>query len=122
MPLISWTCPNCEESYGIDAKYSEVLKDKLDCKKCVRKDPDIRTTLEMDSIYTRQDMLDRFFIMKPCVDCGKFTKQDRRKENKPCQYCKGDMGVASQYHYSIRTWNTSKVITPADRKKMGRSR
>lgn len=83
----------------------------------------IPTTLEMDKIFTEKDTADRFFIMKPCVDCGLYTKQDTRAENnKPCSYCGGKMGLSSTYWCSIRTWVTNRRLTPADRKKMGTSR
>jgi len=89
------------------------------CKHCKRENPTVPTTLEMDGLFTEKDIKNRFFVMMPCIDCGKYTKQTKDKDIKPCQYCKGSMGVASQYRYSIRTWNTTKIISPADRKKMG---
>lgn len=135
---LTYDCPNCLTHYVV---WDELTHDPFIspekygafkaaiakqitlgyCKKCKR-DDGIRTTFEMDGLYTTEDIQNRFFIMMPCVECGKYTKQDKREHIKPCQYCKGEMGVASNYHYSIRTWSTSKVVTPADRKKMGRKR
>lgn len=79
----------------------------------------VPTTLEMDGLYTDEDIANRHFVMKPCVSCGKYTKQDVRVANVPCQYCGGAMAIASNYWMSIRTFNPSKKFTAADRKKMG---
>lgn len=79
----------------------------------------VPTTFEMDGLYTEEDIANRFFVMKPCIECGKYTKQDVRVDNVPCQYCGGDMAIASNYCMSIRTFNPSKKLTAADRKKMG---
>lgn len=134
MNEVTYDCPYCLEHYVLwneekgaislekHEQYMELVQNALKvgrCKKCKRQNPKIPTTLEMDGLFDEKDIKDRFSIMMPCVDCGKYTKQDRRGEIKHCQYCNGPMGVASQYHYSIRTWNTSKIVTPADRKKMG---
>lgn len=101
----------------------EVVRKQYDevgtCKNCVRKDPNVPTTLEVDRIFTQIDMLDRFYVMKPCIDCGKYTEQDTRKEDKPCQYCGGSMGIASTYWASLRTYKEGRKLTAADRKKMG---
>lgn len=78
-----------------------------------------RTTLEMDGIYTERDKADRFFIMKPCLVCSKYNKQDMRVGDKPCVFCGGVMGKASNYWYSLRTFKEDRKLTAADRKKMG---
>ena len=79
----------------------------------------VRTTFEMDGLYTEEDINNRHFVMKPCIVCGKYTKQDVRKENVPCQFCGGDMAISSSYWMSIRTFNPKKKFTAAERKKMG---
>lgn len=79
----------------------------------------IPTTLEMDGLLTEEDARDRHFVMKPCISCGKYTKQDMRTDNVPCQYCGGGMGKNGSQWYSIRTFNPSKKLSAADRKKMG---
>lgn len=79
----------------------------------------VPSTLEMDGIYTEDDVANHFFVMKPCVDCGKYTKQDTRNNDKPCMYCGGAMGIASNYWASLRTYRPNRKITAADRKKMG---
>lgn len=79
----------------------------------------VPTTLEMDGIYTKVDAANRFFVMKPCIDCGKFTKQDTRVDDKPCENCGGPMGISSTYWASLRTFRPGRKITAADRKKMG---
>lgn len=78
----------------------------------------VPTTLEMDGIYTEVDAADRFFIMKPCVGCGKYTKQDRRIDDTPCQYCGGLMGISSTHWSSLRTFRSDRKIPAADRRKM----
>lgn len=79
----------------------------------------VRTTFEMDGLYTEKDIADRFFVMKPCINCGKYNKQDLRVGDKPCVYCGGKMGVASTYWSSLRTFKEGRKLTAADRKKMG---
>lgn len=77
------------------------------------------TTFEMDSLYTEEDIANRFFVMKPCIECGKFTQQDVRHKDDPCQYCEGKMGISSSYWMSLRTWRPDRKISAIDRKKMG---
>lgn len=77
------------------------------------------TTFEIDGLYTEEDIANRHFVMKPCIDCGKYTKQDMRTDNVPCQYCGGPMGNNSSYWASLRTWRSDRKISAADRKKMG---
>ncbi len=79
----------------------------------------VRTTLEMDGLYTQEDIDNRFCVMKPCVECLKFTQQDVRIADTPCQYCGGKIGIVSSYWYSLRTFKISKRLSLADKKKMG---
>ena len=138
MEDIVYDCPNCLTHYvvwdssmpPITAERSndlwEVVRKQIDevgsCKRCVRKDPAVPTTLEMDGLFTEKDIKDRFTVMKPCIECGKYTAQNIALDNKPCQYCKGDMAISSTHWYSVRTWSISKRLSPADRKKLGGKR
>jgi len=72
----------------------------------------------MDGLLTEQDIADRFFVMKPCSECLKYSKHDLREETKDCPYCHGKISINGRYWYSIRTWNPSKKITPAEQKKL----
>lgn len=134
MSEITYDCPNCLTHYVIyDGKepmaldrindLSEMVRKQQDegsdCKKCRPREDGIRTTFEMDGLYTTRDLQDRFYVMKPCLVCGKYTKQDMRKEDKPCIYCGGGMGIASTYWSSLRTFREGRRLTAADKKKMG---
>lgn len=77
----------------------------------------IPTTLEMDGLITKEDIDNRFFLMKPCKKCLKFSKHDMRVAEKQCPFCGGEMSRNGNYCYSIRTFNNRK-ITPADAKKL----
>jgi hypothetical protein len=79
----------------------------------------VPTTLEMDKLLTGKDIADRFHVMKPCTLCFQFSKQDVRITDSTCSYCKGELGKHSSLWYSIRTFNISKKLTAADKKKMG---
>ena len=90
------------------------------CKHCERRDPNVPTTLEMDGLHEEKHIKDRFFVMVPCLDCAQYNKQDTRIKFKDCSYCgSANYAKASTYWSSIRTWNSKKKITPAERKKMG---
>ena len=81
----------------------------------------IPTTFEMDKLLTQEDIDNRFFVMKPCIPCGKYTKQDVRvRETKPCAYCyENKFSIASNQWASLRSWNPTKRLSAAERKKMG---
>lgn len=79
----------------------------------------VPTTLEMDGLFTEEDIKNRFFVMKPCSVCLKFSKQDTRERDKPCSYCGGALGINGRYWASIRTWRGDKKLTLADQKKIG---
>lgn len=118
--MIDFTCPNCDTYYilwdetmpAITAArhndLSEVVRKQYDeigsCKFCVSKDPNIPTTAEMDGLRTTIDMKERFFIMKKCQPCSKFTRQDLRKKSKPCDYC-GSTSFDLKSSKSLRTYN-----------------
>lgn len=59
------------------------------CKFCIRKDPNVPTTAEMDGLLTPEDMRKRFKIMIQCYGCSKWTQQDTRKPDNPCPGCGG---------------------------------
>lgn len=84
MKTIKWKCPNCWTEYEIDSKYETVLADKKDCKFCVRKDPNIPTTAEMDGLLTQEDMRMRDQVVIQCFQCSRWTQQTHGKEYTPC--------------------------------------
>lgn len=130
---ITYDCPTCLTHYTLwdgtmpaitdekRLKLTAIVKlqqNKGTCKKCFR-DDGIATTMRMDGMFTVQEMQDRFFVMKPCMNCGKFTKQDVRINDKPCQYCKGAMGKTSNLWASLRTFKGDRKLSASERKKMG---
>lgn len=84
MPLIKWKCPNCYTEYDVDSKFETVLADKKDCKFCVRKDPKIPTTAEMDGLLTQEDLHSRDQIVIQCFECLRWTQQTLGTEYTPC--------------------------------------
>lgn len=136
MQTITYVCPNCDTEYVLwdesrgpislerHNDLSGVVRKQYDevgtCKFCVRKDPDVPTTAEMDGLLTPKDMRDRFFVMVACANCLQYNKQDTRKPRADCSNCGSDKhALGSSFMASIRTWNPRKKITAADRKKMG---
>ena len=57
--MITWKCPNCWTEYEVDEKFEAALAGKKDCKFCVRKDPNVPTTAEMDGWKTIEEMRER---------------------------------------------------------------
>ncbi len=84
MKTITWKCPNCWTEYEIDARYEEALKEKQECKFCVRKDPNVPTTAEMDGLLTVEDMRNRNQLVKQCTNCRAWTQMTTGKDEPPC--------------------------------------
>lgn len=116
MNLVVFKCPNCFTEYEIDAKYESVLKDKKDCKFCVRKDPNIPTTAEMDGLLTQEDMRNRHSVMFQCRSCKKWTRHDnwitgQNNKHKPCE-----CGVTNYDQTSIKSVRSYNPLTDNKRK------
>lgn len=79
-----WKCPNCWTKYEIDEKFADALKDKENCKFCVRKDPNIPTTAEMDGLLTQEDMRLRDQVVIQCFICSRWTQQTHGVPYTPC--------------------------------------
>lgn len=75
-----------------------------------------KTTMQMDSLYTQEDIDNRYYIMGKCDACGEWSKWDSRIGKWKCSYCGGD-----QYDMrggrSIRTWLTTKDMKKTRRSK-----
>ena len=82
--MIEWKCPNCWTKYEIDQKFEEALKNKQDCKFCVRKDPNVPTTAEMDGLLTQEDMRMRDQVVVQCFTCCRWTQQTLHSPYTPC--------------------------------------
>jgi len=72
-----------------------------------------KTTFEMDSLISQEDIDNRYYVMTPCLDCKEWTKQDLRQK----EALKGNWGQCSgcgsrQYDprktMSIRSWEATK--------------
>lgn len=104
---MKWKCPNCWTEYDIDIKYKDVIADKKDCKFCVRKDPNIPTTAEMDGLTTPQEMRDRFSVKFQCRSCKKWTTHESyiiKREYVPCMEC-GSTNYDQSSMKSLRTYS-----------------
>lgn len=107
MSMMTWKCPNCYTPYEIDEKFADALKDKQDCKFCVRKDPNIPTTAEMDGLLNKEDMRNRFDVVFQCVSCNKWTLHTNYLNTRtyiPCSNCKA-INYDSSSMKSYRTYN-----------------
>jgi hypothetical protein len=110
--LITWKCPNCWTEYEIDEKFSEALKQKKDCKFCVRKDPNVPTTAEMDGMFTIEAMRNRFNMVYQCVECRKWTvhmnwRIGEGKTHPPCSNC----GITNYDPTSCKSLDTYNPVT-----------
>lgn len=131
LDTLTYECPYCLSVYELvpaTQKESDAYKAIIEkqmatgrCKRCLRRDPNVPTTMEMDGLFTEEDIKNRFFVMKPCIDCGQYSKQDSREDNKKCPFCQGELGKVSSYWSSLRTYRPGRKITATDRKKMGGS-
>lgn len=82
--MITWKCPNCWTKYEVDEKFESALANKKDCKFCVRKDPNIPTTAEMDGWLTPEEMRERDQVIVQCFDCLRWTQQTYGTKFGPC--------------------------------------
>lgn len=102
---MKWKCPNCWTEYDIEEKFSEALKDKKDCKFCVRKDPEVPTAAEMDGLFTKEDMRNRFDMVFQCINDNKWKLHPRFKgTHLPCDEC-GETLYDTVRGKSYRTYN-----------------
>lgn len=107
---MKWKCPNCWTEYEIDKKFEKALEGKKDCKFCVRKDPNIPTTAEMDGLETVEDMRERFYIVMQCIECNKWTKMKHtllKTEIVDCENC-GSRKYDTTSLKSARTYDPDK--------------
>lgn len=106
-----WKCPNCWTEYEIDVKFADALKEKKDCKFCVRKDPNIPTTAEMDGLLTQDDMRNRNKVVFQCQECNKWTTHywiaGEKNKYIPCTNC-GEIKYDSTSIKSLRTYDPDK--------------
>lgn len=103
--MVIWKCPNCWTEYEVDKKFEEALKEKQDCKFCVRKDPNIPTTAEMDKLLTVEDMRGRFDMVFQCINDNKWKLHPNFKgAYLPCDTC-GDAQYDTGSGKSYRTYN-----------------
>lgn len=77
----------------------------------------VPTTFEMDGLFTEEDIANRFFVIRQCDDCNKFSKWDiRSPKNYTCAHC-GSAKYDVKTQHSIRTHNTA-VSRRRTRKKL----
>lgn len=115
---LEFTCPNCDTHYSLwdDGKgpISPQKYKKLEetiakqykigtCKACKRKDPKVPTTFEMDGLLTKEDIKNRFKVMRQCRSCKKWTQMHIDK-TVPCSNC-GSENYDAQSTKSLRTFN-----------------
>jgi phage FluMu protein Com len=108
--MIEWKCPYCYTIYEIESKFVEALKDKKNCKFCVRKDPNIPTTAEMDGLLTQEDMRERHTMVMQCSKCNKWTKHKDyliNRKSLPCSNC-GEIAYDSSSMKSARAYDPIK--------------
>ena len=120
--MITWKCPNCYTEYEVDKKFEAVIADKKDCKFCVRKDPNIPTTAEMDGLMTKEDMRSRFDLVFQCVHDNKWKLHPSfNGTHLPCDTCgkkEYDIGGAKSYRtYNPLTDNKKRISTKLKKKK-----
>lgn len=103
MEAITYDCPNCLEHYVLwDSSkqpislekhndLSEIVRKQYDkvgsCKRCVRQDPNVPTTFEMDGLLTREDILNRNKVKMLCTGEDKWVTCDMTENYKDCPDC-----------------------------------
>lgn len=112
MTMIKWRCPNCWTDYEIDEKFKPALEKKENCKFCVRKDPNVPTTAEMDGLETIEDMRGRYDMVFQCLHDSKWKimkdfGRDGKKNYLPCDTC-GNTAYDTGGGKSLRTYDPVK--------------
>ena len=119
---LEYTCPTCGEHYVLyesgvisPQKYAKI-KAVIDkqvklgyCKNCHRKDPDIPTTLEMDGLFSKDDIINRYALVYQCRKCKKWTVHNNhstygKNSYLPCTNC-GSTDYDPTSVKSLRTYN-----------------
>jgi len=80
----------------------------------------VPTTFEMDGLFTQEDIDNRFYVMRNCLNCKTWYQADSRvKERSECPNCgNGSYDMKSQC--SLRTFNPkAKKIKKWDEKRAG---
>ncbi len=67
------------------------------------------TTLEMDGLFTEEDIANQYLIMGQCKLCDEWSQWDSRYGKWKCSYCGTDK-YDIRGSRSIRTWLTTKDI------------
>lgn len=75
-----------------------------------------KTTLEMDGLFTQEDIDNRFYTMGQCSACNEWSKWDTRIGRWQCSYC-GESKYDMRGSRSIRTWLTTKDMKKTRRSK-----
>lgn len=119
MDALVYDCPNCLEHYvlwdsskpPISAEkhndLSEVIRKQYDevgsCKKCVRQDPNIPTTFEMDGLLTPKDIRERNKVYLKCTAEDKWVICDMTENYRDCPDC--GKALLSDTIISIRSFS-----------------
>lgn len=75
------------------------------------------TTLEMDGLITEEDIANRFYVVRKCLDCGKHTKVDYRADEKrsyKCATCSSPRYNRNKQH-SVRSYLAMKARGAEDK-------
>ena len=88
----------------------EDVKDLLSKEDIERHEQGIVTTLEMDELVTRDDILKKDIVIMQCMDCNKWTEmkhRDSKTEKLDCSNC-GGRAYDSSSMKSVRSYDPLK--------------
>lgn len=64
----------------------------------------MKTTLEMDGVFTEEDVRNRHIAMAQCLFCYEYSKWDKEKGDFKCAHCGSEKCVINS-GVSLRTYN-----------------
>ena len=74
------------------------------------------TTLEMDGLFSEEDIANRHFVIRQCDDCNLFSKWDIRSKNTyACAHC-------GSSKYDVRTQHSIRTHGAANTRRKGRKK
>lgn len=67
----------------------------------------MKSTFEMDGLFTQDDIDNRFYVMGQCLNCDQWNRFDNRDYKYKCSNCSSEKWNLRESR-SIRTWLTTK--------------
>lgn len=73
----------------------------------------VKTTFEMDGLFTQEDIDNRHLVMRQCRKCAKWTQQNaERKTNTPCKHEDKSGKVCDSTDFDIQSSKSLRTFNP----------